>query len=45
MNKDALAIFGGKKIVKNTFDKYKSIGEEEVDAAKKVIESGNLSES
>lgn len=44
MNKDTPAIFGGKKIIKKPFNKYKSIGNEEVDAAKKVIESGNLSE-
>jgi len=44
MNKDTLAIFGGKKIINKPFNKYKSIGNEEVDAAKKVIESGNLSE-
>ena len=44
MNKDTLAIFGGKKTVKKLFTKYRSIGNEEMNAAKKVIESGNLSE-
>ena len=44
MDKDTLAIFGGKKIINKPFNKYKSIGNEEVAAAKKVIESGNLSE-
>ena len=44
MNKDVLAIFGGKKTVVKPFNKFRSIGSEEVDAAKKVIESGNLSE-
>jgi dTDP-4-amino-4,6-dideoxygalactose transaminase len=44
MNKDTLAIFGGKKTVTKLFTKYRSIGNEEMNAAKKVIESGNLSE-
>jgi dTDP-4-amino-4,6-dideoxygalactose transaminase len=44
MNKEKLAIFGGEKTVSRPFSKYKSIGNEEVKAAKKVIESGILSE-
>jgi perosamine synthetase len=44
MDKDTLAIFGGKKTVTKLFTKYRSIGNEEIEAAKKVIESGNLSE-
>ncbi|MBD1136491.1 DegT/DnrJ/EryC1/StrS family aminotransferase [Pelagibacterales bacterium SAG-MED49] len=44
MSKDILAIFGGKKALSGPLRKYRSIGNEEVEAAKKVIESGNLSE-
>ena len=39
-----LAIFGGEKIIKKKFEKYNSIGSEEVLAAKSVLESGNLSQ-
>jgi len=39
-----LAIHGGKKIIERPFKKYNSIGIEEVNAAKKVIESGVLSQ-
>lgn len=39
-----LAILGGKKVIIKPFNKYRSIGNEEIEAAKKVIESGNLSE-
>jgi perosamine synthetase len=44
MDKDTLAIFGGKKTVTKPFTKYRSIGNEEIEAVKKVLESGNLSE-
>ena len=44
MDKDTLAIFGGKKTVIKPFTKYRSIGNEEIEAVKKVLESGNLSE-
>ena len=42
MNK--LAIHGGEKTITYSFNKYNSIGAEEVDAGKKVIESGVLSQ-
>ncbi len=48
MNKSShnndLALFGGSKTIKVPFDRYNSIGPEEVEAAKKVIESGVLSQ-
>ena len=45
MNKNnELAILGGNKIIKSEFKKYNSIGKEETLAAKKVIESGVLSQ-
>lgn len=44
MSNTTLAILGGKKTITKPFNKYRSIGNEEVNAAKKVIESGNLSE-
>ncbi len=39
-----LALFGGRKAINKTFKKYNSFSTEEVEAAKKVIESGILSE-
>lgn len=42
MNK--LALHGGQKTISKPFKKYNSIGTEEVNAGKKVIESGNLSQ-
>jgi perosamine synthetase len=39
-----LAIHGGKKIIEKSFERYNSIGIEEVDAAKQVVESGVLSQ-
>jgi perosamine synthetase len=39
-----LAIYGGNKAIKKTFEKYNSIGVEEVDAVSLVIESGVLSQ-
>lgn len=42
--KKNLAIFGGEKTIKKNFEKYNSIGFEEVCAAKLVLESGNLSQ-
>jgi len=39
-----LAILGGNKTIKFDFKRYNSIGAEEVNAAKKVIESGVLSQ-
>jgi len=43
MNKSALAIFGGEKIIKTPFERYNTMGKEEINAAKSVIESGVLS--
>jgi dTDP-4-amino-4,6-dideoxygalactose transaminase len=40
---DTLAILGGPKLINHTFDRYNSLGPEEVEAAKKVVESGVLS--
>lgn len=42
MNK--LALFGGEKTITETFAPYRSIGQEEVDAAKAVVETGLLSQ-
>lgn len=39
-----LALFGGEKTISRPFHKYNSIGEEEVQAAKNVVESGVLSQ-
>ena len=44
MNINKLAILGGSKEIKKEFRKYKSIGNEELEAAKEVIKNGNLSE-
>ncbi len=41
---DTLALFGGPKLIKQAFSRYNSIGREEVEAAKKVVESGVLSQ-
>lgn len=38
-----LALFGGQKSITKTFQKYNSMGEEEVEAACEVVRSGNLS--
>ena len=43
MNKEKLAIHGGPKSITKPFKLYNSIGQEEVDAAKAVVESGVLS--
>lgn len=43
-SQNQLALFGGPKLIQNTFKKYNPIGAEEVEAAKKVIESGVLSQ-
>jgi perosamine synthetase len=40
---DKLAIHGGKKTIDRDFDRYNSIGSNELNAAKEVIESGVLS--
>lgn len=41
---DKLAIFGGEPVIKKKFKKYNPIGQEELDAAKDVIDSGVLSQ-
>jgi perosamine synthetase len=43
-NKETLALLGGTKTIQSGFKRYNSIGEEEVQAAKRVIESGVLSQ-
>ena len=41
---DELALFGGPKAIQSAFKRYNSIGVEEVQAAKQVIENGVLSQ-
>jgi perosamine synthetase len=43
-NKEELALLGGTKMIQSEFKRYNSIGEEELQAAKQVIESGVLSQ-
>ena len=44
MKKEKLALHGGPKTIIKPFKRYNSIGKEEVNAAKEVVESGNLSQ-
>lgn len=44
MSTEKLALFGGPKAINESFERYNSIGAEEVEAARLVIESGNLSQ-
>ena len=44
MSTEKLALFGGPKAITTPFQRYNSIGKEEVEAAHLVIESGNLSQ-
>ena len=44
MTKEKLAIFGGDKTITAPFKRYNPIGQEEMEAAKSVIESGVLSQ-
>ena len=44
MSSNELAILGGNPVIDYDFKKYVSIGEEEVEAAKRVVESGALSD-
>jgi perosamine synthetase len=41
---DILAILGGPKLINHSFSRYNPIGPEEVEAARKVVESGLLSQ-
>lgn len=41
---DTLALLGGSKVINFELKRYNSLGPEEVEAAKKVVESGNLSQ-
>lgn len=41
---ETLAILGGPKLINHTFGRYNPLGPEEVEAAKKVVESGVLSQ-
>lgn len=41
---DTLAVLGGPRLINNTFTRYNSLGPEEVEAARKVVESGVLSQ-
>ena len=43
MNKSNLALFGGAKAIKKEFNKYNSIGIEEIEAVKSTMETGVLS--
>ena len=43
-NGDRLAVLGGPKTIKYAFKRYNSIGNDEVEAAREVIESGVLSQ-
>jgi perosamine synthetase len=42
--KPSLALFGGPKTIASAFKRYNSMGKEEADAAKRVVESGVLSQ-
>jgi perosamine synthetase len=44
MSTQKLALLGGPKAITQPFQRYNSIGKEEVEAARLVIESGNLSQ-
>ncbi|MGE4340102.1 MAG: DegT/DnrJ/EryC1/StrS family aminotransferase [Pigmentiphaga sp.] len=41
---EKLAVLGGPKLIEKSFSRYNSIGPEEVEAAKRVVESGVLSQ-
>ena len=41
---EKLALYGGPKTITKSFKRYNSIGKEEVEAAKSVVESGVLSQ-
>ena len=44
MTSERLALHGGAKVITESFNRYNSIGSEEVDAAKAVVETGILSQ-
>lgn len=44
MSTEKLALYGGPKTITQPFKRYNSMGKEEVDAAKEVVESGVLSQ-
>lgn len=44
MSTEKLALFGGPKAITQPFQRYNSLGKEEVEAARRVVESGNLSQ-
>ena len=44
MKNNKLALLGGEKVIKSPFKKYNSIGKEESNAAKSVVDSGVLSQ-
>src|SRR3984957_14552338 len=44
VNKEELALLGGTETIQSEFKRYNSIGAEELQAAKQVIESGGLSQ-
>jgi len=44
MSQEQLAILGGPKAITKPFKRYNSIGQEEINAAKSVVETGNLSQ-
>ena len=44
MNKLNLALFGGKKAINKEFNKYNSIGKEEIEAVRSTMETGVLSD-
>ncbi|WP_411882793.1 DegT/DnrJ/EryC1/StrS family aminotransferase [Polaromonas sp. YR568] len=44
MSTEKLALFGGPKAITEPFQRYNSLGKEEVEAARRVVESGNLSQ-
>ena len=37
MNREKLALFGGPKVIENPFNRYNSIGKEEIEAARSVV--------
>ena len=44
MKNDKLALFGGSKVINKSFKKYNSMGSEETETTKSVVESGVLSQ-